>query len=134
MSKHDGCRMQYHIPAEAWYARQCHRDVPEITLGLYEPGDGSSGEMTIQWLLAGRSAQIQAFNDSWSALAEIERRTAGGFLGGLEELDGTSPGTGQIVVLLRELGFEDATPRENPKAKDEAVQMCETCGQTLAGG
>lgn len=114
MRDHSGTILSFIASHEAWYAPVNNIRIPEITITLRYPDGVVSGEFVIQWVYLGRqlSPQLQAFDDSWSALAEINRRTDGKFLSGLEDFDSTDPSPEIVIAWLISLGFTDDTKRE----------------------
>jgi len=114
-SKHEGDERRFVILAQAWYGDVTTRDrkngEDEITMGYYCPEGGTSGEFTIKWReLNGRMVpRLQAFDDSWSALAGFAD-----VIEGLRKLDDTNPTVEQVAEVLLACGVKDDTPRESP--------------------
>jgi hypothetical protein len=112
--KHRECKRQFVVTGQAWYAEACKRpDIEnEITIGLYHPEGGTTGEFSIKWtLLQGKNTPyLKAYNDSWSALQEFSD-----FLEALSKLDGTDPTEDEVIAVLLKCGVEDATERVRRK-------------------
>lgn len=111
MTDHTGCKRGFYHTGAAWYGKTALASGPEqdvITMGLYHPEGGSTGEFGIEWLpLAGQVwPQLHAWDDAWSALhlfADV--------LAKLAEMNGKSPTPADVCAVLLACGVEDMTPR-----------------------
>lgn len=112
--RHAHAEMTFTVSHEAWYWSALQRKEPQILVTMLAEGGGTTGEFTFTWpLIAGeRTPKMALYDDAWSALVEIESRTDGRFLEGLEAMSGTKPPPEKIAKFLRGLGFRDATERE----------------------
>lgn len=125
-NRHEGDFRGFTILSQSWYAdsnlspAERKNGVDEILFGLFAPEGGTSGELSIRWKpLQGKAVpQLQAFDDSWSALA-----TFADLLPKLAELDNTQPTVEQVAAVLMSCGFVDMTERRNPRAKDDAPNI-----------
>ena len=106
-------RCFYHL-GDSWYAEENLRTtkyVDDITFGLYSTDGGTTGEMAVQWYnLRGNklTPKLEVFNDSFhliSAFSDV--------MDALSKMKEFTPH--EFVELLKELGFEDKTQREEPK-------------------
>lgn len=116
-NKHEGHVRTFTILSQSWYAdasaiaerRAPGGDVMQI--GFSAPEGGTSGEFCIRWKPLDRQIvpQLQAFDDSWSALAGFSD-----VLAKLAEVDGTNPTVDQVAEILKSCGVVDATERTSP--------------------
>lgn len=103
----------------AWYAESAldvRRDVKdEVVFGYYDedPSQGCQAEMSLRWyLLSGRLVpRLEAFDDSWAALARLQD-----LLAALAARDGAKLSADEFCELLLSLGFVDRTATESPFA------------------
>jgi hypothetical protein len=131
-SKHQGNTRQFTILSQGWYADSSIRPadrakgVDEITLGFYCAEGGTSGEFRIVWreLEGCVEPQLQAWEDSWSALAQFPD-----VLAKLAELDGTNPTVEEVTSLLKSCGVQDRTQRISPYK--ESTEDARTRAATL---
>jgi len=113
--KHAECRRQFIHLSRAWYgATRLHRDhdyVDEITIGMYYPGGGTTGEFTIRWIRMSHKnvPLLCVYNDAWDALWEFRD-----VLAELTGFDGRNVSPEEICELLLRCGIEDKTPVESP--------------------
>lgn len=112
MTNHEGCVRGFHWFQKAWYRRN-DPERREIMIGMYHPEGGTSGEMAIRWeYLSSRwIPQLQAYHDSWSALALFKD-----LIDELAKYDSQNPTEETIVEILRTLGFRDFTNYHDPEA------------------
>lgn len=118
--KHDGDFRGFIILSEAYYGSVCMRDdtVDEITLGMYCPDGGTSGEFCVQWEKLGDTflPQLRAWEDSWSALHQF-----GDMLQWMASVDGKNVSPQEFAEALRDLGITDMTIRaDRDKGADPA--------------
>ena len=111
---HVGCIRGFHHLSKAWYGPANLKNsevIDEITLGLYHPDGGTSGEMSIRWSdLGGKSVpRLVVFNDAWSALAQFKDviKTLAAW-----DSDDTTPS--EVAAVLTECGFTDLTAVDSP--------------------
>lgn len=114
MKDHTGCRRGFIWTSQAYYAKTAlaTRDVLDnITIGMYHPEGGTTGEFTIEWTeLGGREcAQLKAYDDSWSAL-----QLFGDVLAKVAEHDDAGLTPAQLAELLLSCGVVDLTDRVGP--------------------
>lgn len=103
--KHEGSIRGYYRCSKAWYADK-NRDA-EITIGMYDPEGGTSGEFSVEWKeLGGKIVmQLKAFDDSWSALACFPD-----LLAGMANMDSEKISEVEFANLLTALQIKDLTP------------------------
>ena len=111
MANHDGCFRGFYALHDSYYARRMPERESEIMIGMYHSDGGTTGEFAIRWhSVGGRSvARLEAFHDSWSALARF-----GDFLAWLNHSDGGNPTPNNVCDALRTLGIVDRTDRNEP--------------------
>lgn len=115
MEDHGRNKRGFHQTGAAWYSKilKARGDdvVDEVSIGLYSPDGGTTGEFLIQWIrLAGDYVpQLCAFGDSWDAL-----RQCSDLIDKLAEHDNENMTPLALCALLQECGFEDLTQREHP--------------------
>lgn len=116
MKDHKGCTRGFHWFSQAFYARGglSYREdtLDEFMIGMYDVvGGGTTGEFAIRWMKVGGNwtPRLEAFNDSWNALALF-----GDLLKGLSDLDCERPSPQVIYELLISLGIADLTRRTRP--------------------
>jgi len=117
MSKHDGNTKGFSHLLEAHYGKTIlsmkayERVVDDVTIGFYSEEGGTSGEFSVVWENLGGShgvsAKLVAWNDSWSALAEMPE-----LIGLMNELDSVRMSPDDFCKRLIELGFKDRTMRQ----------------------
>jgi len=125
MKQHEGCIRGYHRSSKAWYAKANNKDRIEVTFGMYLEGDGTSGEMTMEWVeLANKQcARLKAFEDSWSALALFTD-----LIQKMGEVDSEGIQEEEFCKMLDECGFKDLTAYKDPYVgvetqKEEMVEI-----------
>jgi hypothetical protein len=119
MNKHEGCVRGYYRSIKAWYAKA--NDYPmEITFGMFEKGDGTSGEMSVRWEeLGGKIVPcFRCFDDGWSALSLFTD-----LIKKMGEVDNENISEADFAKMLDECGFEDLTPYQSPYGEPEMVQI-----------
>lgn len=113
MNKHQECQRGFSILSEAWHARTSlsDRTVDEIMIGMYHPEGGTTGEFCVTWdKLGGRVVpKLEAFNDSWSALAKFAD-----VLSWMASFDDREITPKQFADALRTMGVKDLTERDVP--------------------
>jgi hypothetical protein len=106
---HEGMTRGFYHHAEAYYAKNAPlQDAEdEIMVGFYD--GGTSGEFAIRWeQLGGRSVpQLQAYDDSWSALVHFKD-----LLDAMASIDSENISPEKFCKLLVSLGIKDLTERE----------------------
>lgn len=112
MGKHDGCKRAFIQLSRTWYADSVLKYSPivdEITIGMYHPDGGTSGEFCIRWepLWANISPRLLCFDDSWSALCEFKD-----MLDFMAEFDDTCISPDEFRDKLISLGIQDITQCE----------------------
>lgn len=121
----------YVIHSEAWYAPHNALErgaVEELNFGLVDDGV-VLGEARFTWYDLGRGAatpRLEAFGDAWLMLDHLAQE---GFFESLARLDGADVQPQELSAVLREFGFEDATPRSSPH-DEETVVGCRLHGLT----
>ena len=99
--------------SQAWYSKNIPKDetIDSISIGMYHPGDGTSGEFVVDWIMLGGklTPQLRVFDDAWSALAQFQD-----VLAAMAERDGENVTPEQMAALLLECGVVDQTQRESP--------------------
>lgn len=113
-NKHAECLRAFVIKSEAWYASLLPPTdkLDEISIGMYHPGGGTTGEFAIRWHdLARRSVpRLEVFHDGWDALLQFRD-----VLDWLASVDGQCPTPQDVAAVLRSLGVQDRTDRTNPR-------------------
>ena len=109
--KHAGDIRGYSLLSEAYYGKgilSMGVVVDEVTIGMYCPDGGTSGEFCVQWVvLCGKvTPQLTAFDDSWSALAMFSDVMAK-----MAKVDSDDISPKQFCALLDSCGVVDRTPR-----------------------
>lgn len=113
MEDHGRSKRGFHHTGAAWYSKilndRSDDVVDEVSIGLYLPDGGTTGEFLIRWRkLAGDAVpQLCAFDDSWDAL-----RQCADLIDKLAEHDNENMTPLALCDLLKECGFEDMTQRE----------------------
>lgn len=112
--KHDGCNRQFIHTNRAWYGPTrlaSGRVIDEITIGMYHPEGGTTGEFAIRWVELGRSIvpMLCAFDDAWSSLSMFND-----VLDKMASVDDQYISPDDFCKMLVSCGVEDATPTENP--------------------
>jgi hypothetical protein len=104
MKKHKDTIRGFHVSNRAHYKNIIPE--PEIMIGMYHPGGGSSGEFRMRWEIIGGKLmpQVRLFDESWSLFVEFRDL----FIE-LAKLDGLNPDQDMIIHLLKSLGFKDLT-------------------------
>lgn len=99
----------FSIPYEAWYADTAVKPFEKegIILGCYDEDGGAVGEFRLEWSEYG--IQLKAYNDAWGALNRMPELL--GFMAQLD-LEGKEPALEEFVQMLRSLGYQDRTKRE----------------------
>ena len=112
-----GDERQFHHHSRAWWwessqdGKRIHdRLIDEVTMGIYPPGGGTTGEFSIQWENFNGSvhAQFRAYSDAWAVLAEFDD-----LMEAIPQL-GKCPSPDSVCAVLVHLGITDATPTERP--------------------
>lgn len=124
--KRDHSRMirGFYWASRAWYAKAngLGLENEQIVLGMYSSNGPreTSGEMMIEWIeiqKGKKSPQLQAFDDSWSALAMFAD-----LIGVLGEMDNEDPSPEKIIEILKGCGFQDLTQYEDCPQKGKGKE------------
>lgn len=104
---------------EAWYAHTALTSkndyIDEVQIGVYDVDGGTIGEMAFRWyhLMDNKyhhpSVKLECFHDAFDVLWQFQD-----VIEKLRELDSRYPSPEEIMALLDECGFKDATPRKDP--------------------
>ena len=107
MKSHTNCIRGFHWSNKAWYADVV--DETTISFGMYQPGNGTSGEMVMEWHnIAGKSVpRLECYDDGWNALSLFTD-----LIKKLGEYDNKNISQEQFVGILLECGFTDMTAYE----------------------
>jgi len=107
MRDHSGCKRAYVRHSKAWYAKT-YEEV-SISIGMYHPYGGTSGEFMIVWDQIDRYAipQLRAYDDSWSALLKFND-----LLEKMGEIDDKNVSESEFCMILNELNIIDITDYE----------------------
>lgn len=110
MRDHTDCFRAYSRPTKAWYAHSLRNEDICVHFGMYHPHGGTSGEMTMQWLmLAGELVpELCCFSDGWSALSLFTD-----LISELANFDDVNITEAEFVEILDKCGFKDLTPYTN---------------------
>ncbi len=115
MKAHDGCVRGFYVLSQSWYGRVNMAVSPdlieEITIGMYHPEGGTTGEFAIRWaMLSGKpTPRLEAFDDAWHALTQFSD-----LLRWMASLDDENPSPQRVADALMALGVKDLTERVNP--------------------
>ena len=119
---HAGDIRGFSILSEAYYAKACMRDdhADSITIGMYCPDGGTSGEFSVNWKRLGKETcpRLEVFNDAWSALQHF-----GDMLQWMARHDNEPTTPQQFANMLRELGITDRTHRVGPTADPSPAEL-----------
>lgn len=125
MKKHEGSIRGYHRSSKAWYSKANYRDRVSVSLGMYPPDGGTTGEMQMEWQeLSGKQCAIlKTFEDSWNVLALFTD-----LIQKMGEVDGQLIQEEDFCKLLDECGFKDLTAYNDPYVgveipKEEMVEI-----------
>jgi hypothetical protein len=116
MQDHTDCKRGYHRFSKAWYADTVREEKGiSVMVGMYHPDGGTSGEFEFKWVpLAGAlCCQLQAFEDSWSALAQFQD-----LLAEMAKIDSQEIQEPEFCEMLDKLGILDITAYERDKPKN----------------
>ena len=104
MKDHTNCIRGFHWSTKAWYGKTVFDR--SISFGMYQPGDGTSGEMTMVWYdLGGKIVpKLECFDDGWNALSLFTD-----LIKKMGEHDDENITEEQFVSILLECGFTDMT-------------------------
>ena len=103
----------FHL-SESWYGEKClsvEKYLDEIVFGLYETEEGgTTGEIAMQWhdIKNVATPKLEVYNDSLHLIS-----TFSDVMDALSKMKQFTPQ--EFAELLRELGFEDKTIRQEPK-------------------
>lgn len=111
---HEGHEKQYLLTSETYYPWTRSRDeVDEVYFGYYQPGEGTSGEMSVIWkrLEDGKPPVpcLKCYNDAWHALSTFKD-----VIDAMAEVDNEAISPHEFCCLLEQCGFVDRTPRQVP--------------------
>ncbi|WP_280389887.1 hypothetical protein [Nocardia wallacei] len=111
MKLDDGCRIEYIIWSEAWFADASPSEFPRINIISAAEGGGVDWEFNvIERQLDGWTTQVLVFADAYNAFVDIPE-----FFAAMAE---TQPRfLHEVIAILDEMGAVDGTPRVNPHAR-----------------
>lgn len=114
MKDHSGDMRQFIQISRSWYRETAmpRGFSEEISVGLYSPDGGCSGEFSFRWKSLGRgpeSCRMHIWSDAWSALASMPDLIAA-----MAVLDGSNPRPEMVIGMLLSIGFQDNTPLVSP--------------------
>lgn len=111
MKDHKWCVRGFSRLSKAWYGSTVSKVegvdfVDTITIGMYDPEGGTSGEFQVRWgKLAGDIIpRLQCYDAGWSALLQFQD-----MLDWMASVDDDNVTPDQFADKLRELGVEDLT-------------------------
>ena len=107
MKDHSNCRRAFIWDSRAYYGKYFEGE--SVTFGMFAPGGGTSGEMSMKWIwLGGENVpMLQVFNDAWDVLS-----TFGDLIARLAEVDSKRITAQEFVDILLECDFIDDTKYE----------------------
>jgi len=117
MKNHKGRIRGFCWCKKAYYAKALLKELPKVCFGMFcKDGGGTSGEMSMVWenICNKATPQLKCFCDGWSALslfADLIKK--------LGEHDSEDITEEQFVEILRQCGFKDLTPYEDPNRNTE---------------
>lgn len=115
MKDHTGDFRGFTHTGRAWYASSLPMNQDNvkdsISIGLYSPGGGTSGEFMIEWVQLGDklAPRIAAFDDAWSALRHFND-----LLEKMSECDDENVTPEQFCRILQSLGIQNRTEYQRP--------------------
>ena len=113
MRNHKGDIRGFIHSGSAWYASSMPGpEKDSISIGMYAPDGGTSGEFMIDWVeLNGKFVpQLAAFDDAWSALENFTD-----MLKEMAKLDSKGVTPQKFCEMLKSIGIEDLTERVRPR-------------------
>jgi hypothetical protein len=130
MRDHEGDIRGFIQLSRAWYGDanlvNSKDVVDEVTFGYYSPEGGTSGEMSVKWVILSGStpaAKLVCFYDGFSALSRFTDVIAR-----LAQFDDDGMAPEQFCAVLAACGFADQTVSESPYAIVTPNVTCPTCG------
>ncbi len=104
--------------SRAWYSQSALRDREfrdEVMFGLYHSDGSCEGELAVRWYPLGNqnAARLEAFDDSWSTLAQLQDVVAA--MAALPHQSRSRITPERFCQLLQACGFEDTTPTQAPQ-------------------
>lgn len=113
MENHEGNIRGYIRCSKAYYA-ELHGNTIEVTVGMYAPDGGTSGEFMFEWVdLSGvLYPRLKAFDDSWSALWMFQD-----LLQAMSGIDDEGIQEPEFCQLLDSLGISDMTKYKAQKVE-----------------
>ena len=123
MGDHENCKRQFIQLSRAWYAETFlpnSRLNDEVTVGMYHPEGGTTGEFAIRWSEIGGKIvpMLCAFDDAWDALMMFRD-----VLEVMASVNDQNVTPDRFCELLIECGVEDATPEKSPHEKPPVDRM-----------
>lgn len=119
---HDGCIKGYHDLTDAWFNKNIEPKFKhKLSIGMYHPEGGTSGEFYVKWEDVGGSARLvptlEVFDDGWAALSMFTD-----LIQELGTLDSENISCEEFKELLDRIGFKDLTRREKPYKEEELTE------------
>lgn len=115
----ESTHLAYIVWQEAWWGRVTYRDDPRVQIMAAHPDGGVAWEFAVEAVDLGsnaRALRLQIFDDAFAALADIPELFARLATGHPLTLEG-------VILILRDLGAVDETPRENPMPTPLSVRQ-----------
>jgi len=117
--------------SRAWYGKVCLEQsnyADEVMFGLYHPGGGTIGEMSMRWYsLSGKAVpKLECFDDAFFVLGtfrDVISRLAD------RDNDNTTPEEFQQILLA--CGFDDETNPVNPHVPNKEASQPDDATQRL---
>lgn len=112
---HAGCIRGFYWRSMSWYANHLSGTDPavdEITIGMYHPGNGTTGEFSVRFvpMSGGIRPMLVVFDDAWSALQQFQD-----LLAKMAEHDDRRITPEALAQILIDCGVKDLTERTNPR-------------------
>jgi len=110
----------FYYSTKAWYAKKLNAENEKIIFGIYEQGEGTTGEMKMQWVTLGtrQVPQLCIFDDAWNALTSFPD-----VIQKLGEVDSKNITPDQFIEILLSCGFTDNTEYNNPHEPNEQERI-----------
>ena len=112
--KNKDLKRGFYWPKKAWYS---NKDIENsIHFGIYADEGGTTSEINMTLIeLGGKMVpQLRVFDDAWEVLSTFDD-----LIGEISEFDNKNITQEKFVEILKDCGFKDNTPYNNPYDKDD---------------
>lgn len=116
MRDHNNDKRAYIRSSKAWYSKALKEESISVSVGMYHPNGGTSGEFQFEWVPLGDKlfAELKACDDGWSALWQFKD-----LLEKMAEIDDQEIQEQEFCELLDSLGIIDITEYERGVPKNK---------------